>query len=87
MEYVQRGEPIIATSCVGEGRSVGEVDVMLGRVSQMLLHVAANMSMCSGGGFSVAVAADVGGKTRSCGEPVGPVRRRRMLGRAHAFTW
>ena len=78
---------IIATSRVGEGRSVGEVVVVLGRVTQMLLHAAANMSMRSGGGFSVAVVADVGGKTRSRGEPVGPVRRRRMLGRAHAFTW
>ena len=78
---------IIATSRVGEGRSVGEVVVVLGRTTQMLLHGAANMSMCSGGVCSVAVAADVGGKTRSRGEPVGPVRRRRVLGRAHAFTW
>ena len=48
MEYVERGEPIIAISCVGEGRSVGEVDVVLGRGSQMLLHAAANMSTRSG---------------------------------------
>ena len=52
MEYVQRGEPIIATSCVGEGRSVGEVDVVLGRVTQMLLHAAANMSMRNGVGLT-----------------------------------
>ena len=39
---------IIATSRVGEGRSVGEVVVVLGRVIQMLLHAAANMSTLSG---------------------------------------
>ena len=85
MEYVQRGEPIIATSCVGEGRSVGEVDVMLGRVSQMLLHAAANMSMRSGG-FNVADAVDIIAKARSAG-PGGSVRRRRMVGKAYAITW
>ena len=47
MEYVQRGEPIIATSRVGEGIRVGELVVVLGRVAQMLLHAAANMSMRS----------------------------------------
>ena len=36
---------LIATSRVGEGRSVGEVVVVLGRVTQLLLHAAATMSM------------------------------------------
>ena len=51
MEYVQRGEHILATSRVGEGRSVGVV-VELGRVTQMLLHAAANMSMRGGVGLT-----------------------------------
>ena len=57
---------IIATSRVGEGRSVGEVVVVLGRVTQMLLHAAANMSMRSGG-FNVADAVDIIVKARSSG--------------------
>ena len=85
MEYVERGEPIIATSCVGEGRSVGEVDVVLGRVSQMLLHAAANLPMRSGG-FNVADAVDIIAKARSAG-PGGSVRWRRMVGRAYVITW
>ena len=48
MEYVQRGEHILATSRVGEGRSVGVVVDVVGRVTQMLLHAAANMSTLSG---------------------------------------
>ena len=43
---------IIATSRVGEGRSVGVVVDVLGRVTQMLLHAAANMSMRSGVGVT-----------------------------------
>ena len=85
MEYVERGEPIIAISCVGEGRSVGEAGVVLGRVSQMLLHAAANLPMRSGG-FNVADALDIIAKARSAG-PGGSVRRRRMVGRAYAITW
>ena len=66
MEYVQRGEPIIATSRVGEGIRVGELVVVLGRVTQMLLHAAGNMSMRSDG-FNVADAVDIIVKARSSG--------------------
>ena len=76
---------IIATSRVGEGRSVGEVVVVLGRVIQMLLHAAANMLMRSGG-FNVADAVDIIAKARSAG-PGGSVRRRRVVGKAYAITW
>ena len=48
MEYAQRGERILATSRVGEGRSVGVVVDVVGRVTQMLLHAAADMSTLSG---------------------------------------
>ena len=48
MEYAQRGERILATSRVGEGRSVDVVVDVVGRVTQMLLHAAANMSTLSG---------------------------------------
>ena len=77
MERVERGEPIIAISCEG--------DVVLGRVSRMLLHAAANMLMRSGG-FNVADAVDIIAKARSAG-PGGSVRRRRMVGRAYVITW
>ena len=39
---------LIATSRVGEGRSVGVVVDVVGRVTQMLLHAAADMSTLSG---------------------------------------
>ena len=58
---------------------------MLGRVSQMLLHAAANMSMRSGG-FNVADAVDIIAKARSAG-PGGSVRWRRVVGRAYVITW
>ena len=48
MEYVQRGERILATSRVGEGRSVDVVVDVVGRVTQMLLHAAADISTLSG---------------------------------------
>ena len=85
MEYVQRGEHILATSRVGEGRSVGVVVDVVGRVTQMLLHAAANMLMRSGG-FNVADAVDIIAKARSAGL-VGSVRRRRVVGKAYAITW
>ena len=76
---------IIATSRVGEGRSVGVVVDVVGRVTQMLLHAAANMSMRSGG-FNVADAVGIIVKARSA-VLGGSVRRRRMVGKAHAITW
>ena len=48
MEYAQRGERILATSRVGEGRSVDVVVDVVGRVTQMLLHAAADISTLSG---------------------------------------
>ena len=48
MEYAQRGERILATSRVGEGRSVDVVVDVVGRVTQMLLHAAADTSTLSG---------------------------------------
>ena len=51
MEYAQRGERILATSRVDEGRSVGVVVDVVGRVTQMLLHAAADISTLSGEEF------------------------------------
>ena len=70
MEYAQRGERILATSRVGEGRSVDVVVDVVGRVTQRLLHAAADTSTLSGEelGELVWPRGMVGKPMRLCGE-------------------